>query len=1481
MARGDIATARARGQRGGGEPGASGAHVGGIAVDLPSSREEWTAVARACRTAHGGSGARWMAPIVHFDNAVVERWQQYVETATRAPAPTKGMHKELAAAYARGDASAPCCVRAKEGACGHPPELRPSWGSVGVPPRDGSEPARDVRVWAADAPGGGGSKLFFVGGVLAMMHRLATAPVAARCMYEVIAAGTPCAALYLDVDGDRRIPAVRDADPAVLCDAPRRAAVAVLAAHHLDLDAQWSVALDASTDAKVSQHVLVRPEGRCFANNRDVGRLVGTVDDALRGAGLEGKRLPTEGCAAVPDAPRATVIAQLLAWFRRDPDAHRGLFYDVRVWSAGDDASATHEVFPDDARGGCVVRTVATGAWEEHTEAAEAWTPPSGAAREVTGTWQVRCVVDESVYGRDRCFRLWGACKRGKSNHLKLVGADASLSAVAAARTFAATLVQEPSSAARAAERFDPDRLDVIFDRPPEEWTHCVGCGAEHCRVRLHRTKAGVERAADELGHTFFAAVEDPCKSGPVLWASFATQRCFLVWRRNVRPQHDGVHEARRGPTPDGRRFPSTFPLDVEVWMKADGSPLGAEDATREAFAELTSALELAVGAAFLVAYPERGAPQLAWTCSTGWNAAKSRWQLSGHGFPVTASGGAVLASADPADWRPLAKLVNRVVDIIAGGGVGGGGGRAFAPHDRELHAAVLRALEGVPPHALRHAERQLALYKPADGGGWADPEVCGASTIRAAGAVKRADWEAGNAAARAHTPLEDGTPLALLSTHVPTSAKVMLFDVRRAQRYLAAEPRARPAAPRPPRTTGSATDDLLAMEAALAELPSLANEREWRLKARFALREIADRCPALTEQCVDVLVRWAGPSKRAKYAREFPTLRTREGGVTVGTFVREAERRRSGFRDRLARRSGEGDRDGGEGCPRGERGRGGGDGGGGDGDGIGDGDGGSDGGRRSGSPEPQRTTMVATFVDRDVPKVLRMFTAEDGLYRRTFDDKIVRVAGRVDAGGRPYQAIMTVTASRMERAVEGKVRFVRAAPTKDIPDRVAPTRLHPNLIPSILEAPDELPPEAFRPLRGVRPFPLIHRDGTIFQGRGEYDPATQYLCTYDGPPLEVPEHPTEEQLRAAVALLGDLLVDFPMDDASCAVFFVALFTVLARQLFDGPSPLFAVEANRPGSGKGLLVAVISRILTGAACPVKTWDATESERKNALVSYLLPSPLMIVFDNVADTTVGGATIEAIATTGEFQGRLLHKNEAPVLPVSCLIVFTGNNMVYTKDMARRLLRVTLRASGRPQDRRPEEFAHANLERHVDAHRGELLTACFTVLRAFAGRAEAPPGDPFRLADAEAGALEAMGSFGGHAVIRRVVQWAFGADAVTTQRALVDEDADGSEAALAEVIVAWEKLCTLCGAPSLTVADALDALNRAADALDPEIARGFHRLGFPGKGTQGMGLALKKFTHQDTAIDGHECRLVALKKGRAGKVYQVQRGNGGEA
>src|SRR5690606_12956696 len=110
---------------------------------------------------------------------------------------------------------------------------------------------------------------------------------------------------------------------------------------------------------------------------------------------------------------------------------------------------------------------------------------------------------------------------------------------------------------------------------------------------------------------------------------------------------------------------------------------------------------------------------------------------------------------------------------------------------------------------------------------------------------------------------------------------------------------------------------------------------------------------------------------------------------------------------------------------------------------------------------------------------------------------------------------------------------------------------------------------------------PVLRPDGTVLQTPG-YDPASKvlYAPTADFP--TVPDRPTRAQARAALDELADLFVDFPFvarSDLSAALAFV--LTLVGRRAIEGPCPMFAVRAAAPGTGKNLLVDVVSKLVFG------------------------------------------------------------------------------------------------------------------------------------------------------------------------------------------------------------------------------------------------------------------------------------------------------------
>ena len=134
------------------------------------------------------------------------------------------------------------------------------------------------------------------------------------------------------------------------------------------------------------------------------------------------------------------------------------------------------------------------------------------------------------------------------------------------------------------------------------------------------------------------------------------------------------------------------------------------------------------------------------------------------------------------------------------------------------------------------------------------------------------------------------------------------------------------------------------------------------------------------------------------------------------------------------------------------------------------------------------------------------------------------------------------------------------------------------------------------RVLNGVSETPLLRADGSIVQAPG-YDAATGYEFDPMGADFpRVPDAPTQEDARRALAELAEVFADFPYaSDESRAVPLAALLTILGRPAIRGNTPLFVFEASTRGSGKTLQVDSIATIATGRRTSKATWPGNNDE----------------------------------------------------------------------------------------------------------------------------------------------------------------------------------------------------------------------------------------------------------------------------------------------
>ena len=137
-------------------------------------------------------------------------------------------------------------------------------------------------------------------------------------------------------------------------------------------------------------------------------------------------------------------------------------------------------------------------------------------------------------------------------------------------------------------------------------------------------------------------------------------------------------------------------------------------------------------------------------------------------------------------------------------------------------------------------------------------------------------------------------------------------------------------------------------------------------------------------------------------------------------------------------------------------------------------------------------------------------------------------------------------------------------------------------------------------------------------------------LLLVDPPAMPaIPDNPTREDAIAALKLLKDLLVEFPLvADVDKSVALSTLITPIARGGFP-VAPLHATDAPDAGSGKSLLHDLAALIVTGQRMPVVAAgrDAEESEKR--LGAALLAGQPLVCIDNISGALSGDALCQYI------------------------------------------------------------------------------------------------------------------------------------------------------------------------------------------------------------------------------------------------------------
>lgn len=418
---------------------------------------------------------------------------------------------------------------------------------------------------------------------------------------------------------------------------------------------------------------------------------------------------------------------------------------------------------------------------------------------------------------------------------------------------------------------------------------------------------------------------------------------------------------------------------------------------------------------------------------------------------------------------------------------------------------------------------------------------------------------------------------------------------------------------------------------------------------------------------------------------------------------------------------------------------------------------------------------LIDTDEHRVVNEAIKALCVAPELYQR--GAQLVRVlhGSLTNDGverGEEAPTIMALPQAALRDKMTEHIAFVKLAKTGEGDVEVA---AHPtSWLVGAVDARGDWP--GIRRLNGISDVPILRPDGSLWQTPG-YDPVTGVLFEPSAKFPQMSDDVNLDDADYAVNALMEIVCDFRFeDDAHRAAWLSGLLTPIARFAFDGPSPLFLVDANVRGAGKGLLVQTIGWTVMGREMPVSSYSHDPEEMRKKITASALAGDRLVHLDNL-EGTFGNQALDRMLTSTRWKDRILGRSELVELPLHAVWYGTGNNVAVAADTTRRIIHIRLDVlEERPEER--ADFRHPNLISWIRENRPTLLMHALTILVAY-----------FR-AGCPRQTLPCFGSYEGWSrIVREAIVWVGLPDPCRTRTRFVelsDTTADG----LCQLIQAWE-------------------------------------------------------------------------------------------
>ena len=176
------------------------------------------------------------------------------------------------------------------------------------------------------------------------------------------------------------------------------------------------------------------------------------------------------------------------------------------------------------------------------------------------------------------------------------------------------------------------------------------------------------------------------------------------------------------------------------------------------------------------------------------------------------------------------------------------------------------------------------------------------------------------------------------------------------------------------------------------------------------------------------------------------------------------------------------------------------------------------------------------------------------------------------------------------------------------------------------------------------------------------------------------PSTPARKTRARALEAVKQSIATFPFSgEADRSVALSLLLTGVCRRTLDF-APLHAITAPAPGTGKSLLVDLVSILLSGQPAPVISAEIDAAEFEKRLGASLMAGDPVISFDNCTKPLDHALLCQALSQS-RLNLRVLGYSQNRDVTMSALLTVTGNNLILQGDLPRRSLRCEIDAKVR--------------------------------------------------------------------------------------------------------------------------------------------------------------------------------------------------------